>query len=53
MKIEYFLIEYDFLVPDALKLYDKLNVKHTPLKLISPQFEAPFPPLQAAVSKPN
>lgn len=37
-------------VPATLKLYEKLDVKHTPLKLISPQFEAPLPALQAAVS---
>lgn len=37
-------------VPDALDLYEKLGVKHQPLKVISPNFEAPLPPLQAAVS---
>lgn len=35
---------------DALELYEKLGVKHQPLKVISPNFEAPLPPLQAAVS---
>ncbi|KAF2883430.1 hypothetical protein ILUMI_22740 [Ignelater luminosus] len=41
------------LVPDAVKLYDKLGVKHQTLKLISPSFEAPLPPLQAAVFPPS
>ncbi|GLV44649.1 Intraflagellar transport 52 [Carabus blaptoides fortunei] len=41
------------MVPDALKLYEKLDVKHSPLKLISPQFEAPLPALQAAVFPPS
>lgn len=40
-------------VPDVLKLYEKLDVKHSALKLISPQFEAPFPPLQPAVFPPT
>ncbi|XP_017772530.1 PREDICTED: intraflagellar transport protein 52 homolog [Nicrophorus vespilloides] len=40
-------------VPEALKLYDKLGVKHLPLKVISPNFEAPLPPLQAAVFPPS
>ncbi|KAK4885769.1 hypothetical protein RN001_002040 [Aquatica leii] len=41
------------LVPEAIKLYDKLRVKHQTLKLISPNFEAPLPPLQAAVFPPS
>ncbi|KAI4468714.1 ngd5/osm-6/ift52 [Holotrichia oblita] len=38
------------LVPEAIGLYEKLGVKHQPLKVIRPNFEAPLPPLQAAVS---
>jgi len=38
------------LVKDAIEAYELLGVKHEPLKLIAPQFEAPLPPLQAAVS---
>ncbi|KAK5647266.1 hypothetical protein RI129_002158 [Pyrocoelia pectoralis] len=40
-------------VPQSVKLYDKLGVKHQTLKLISPNFEAPLPPLQAAVFPPS
>ena len=29
------------------------GVKHEPLKLITPQFETPLPPLQAAVFPPS
>lgn len=39
------------LVPHTLKLYEKLDIKHAALKLISPQFEAPLLSLQAAVRK--
>ena len=38
------------LVPAAMESYEKLNVKHEPLRLITPQFETPLPPLQPAVS---
>lgn len=41
------------LVPAAIKSYTDLNVKHEPLKLITPQFETPLPPLQAAVFPPS
>jgi len=41
------------LVPDAIKLYDQLGVKHEVLTLIPPQFEAPLPPLQPAVFPPS
>ncbi|KAF5304820.1 hypothetical protein FQR65_LT07837 [Abscondita terminalis] len=41
------------LVPESIKLYDKLDVKHQTLKLINPNFEAPLPPLQAAVFPPS
>ncbi|KAF5398126.1 Intraflagellar transport protein 52 [Paragonimus heterotremus] len=38
------------LVPQALNAYEKLQVKHEPLSLITPQFETPLPPIQPAVS---
>jgi len=41
------------LVPPAIKAYEVLNVKHEQLKLITPQFETPLPPLQAAVFPPS
>lgn len=40
------------LIPEAVKLYARLNVKHEPLSLIPPQFEVPLPPLQPAVFLP-
>ncbi len=40
------------LVPDALELYERLNVKHETLGIIPPQFETPLPPLQLAVFDP-
>jgi intraflagellar transport protein 52 len=40
------------LVPEAVQLYERLRVKHEPLRFIAPQFEAPLPPLQAAVFPP-
>jgi len=40
------------LIPEAVKLYERLNVKHEPLSLIPPQFEVPLPPLQPAVFMP-
>lgn len=40
------------LVPEALELYGKLNVKHEQLSIIPPQFETPLPPLQLAVFDP-
>jgi hypothetical protein len=36
-------------VPAAIQAYQDLNVKHELLRLITPQFETPLPPLQAAV----
>lgn len=39
-------------VPQAVALYDKLDVKKAPLSLIPPQFETPLPPLQPAVFPP-
>ncbi|XP_043198177.1 intraflagellar transport protein 52 homolog isoform X2 [Amphibalanus amphitrite] len=40
------------LVPQAIESYDNLGVKHEPLKLITPQFETPLPPLQPAIFPP-
>jgi intraflagellar transport protein 52 len=37
-------------VPKVLEAYDRLRIKHEPLKLIPPQFDSPLPPLQPAVS---
>lgn len=41
------------LIPEAIKLYSTLGVKHEPLTLIPPQFETPMPALQAAVFPPT
>jgi len=40
------------LIPEAIKLYAELGVKHEPLTLIPPQFETPMPALQPAVFPP-
>jgi len=40
------------LIPEAVKLYEQLGVKHEPLTLIPPQFETPMPALQPAVFPP-
>eukprot|EP00798_Chlamydomonas_sp_ICE-L_P029961 gene29962-18028_t len=40
------------LVPEAVALYDRLNVKKTPLSVIPPSFEMPLPPLEPAVFPP-
>lgn len=40
------------LIPEAIKLYDSIHLKHEPLTLIQPQFETPLPPLQPAVFAP-
>lgn len=40
-------------LPDIIKAYDELHTKHDVLTLISPQFDAPLPPLQPAVFPPN
>lgn len=37
------------MVPAAIKAYETLGVKHEPLTLIPPHFEAPLPPTQASV----
>jgi len=39
-------------IPEAVALYDALGVKHEPLTLIPPQFEAPLPSLRPAVFPP-
>ncbi len=41
------------LLPSAVKSYDTLGVKHEQLRLITPQFETPLPPLAAAVFPPT
>jgi intraflagellar transport protein 52 len=40
------------LIPEGVKLYGQLGVKHEPLTLIPPQFETPMPALQPAVFPP-
>jgi intraflagellar transport protein 52 len=40
------------LIPEAVKLYSQLGVKHEPLTLIPPSFETPMPALQPAVFPP-
>jgi intraflagellar transport protein 52 len=47
------LFKYDtHLIPEAVKLYERLGVKHEPLSLIPPVFDVPLPPLQPAVWMP-
>lgn len=47
------LYKYDTdLIPDAVGLYKRLNIKHKTLSLIAPQFDVPLPPLQPAVFMP-
>ncbi|KAJ3211508.1 Intraflagellar transport protein 52 [Dinochytrium kinnereticum] len=41
------------LIPQALKVYEDMRLKHEPLSLIQPQFETPLPPLQPAVFPPS
>lgn len=41
------------LVPEAIRVYETLGVKHEPLRIITPKFEAPYPPLQPAVFPPS
>eukprot|EP00633_Aureoumbra_lagunensis_P004104 CAMPEP_0197320226 /NCGR_PEP_ID=MMETSP0891-20130614/58359_1 /TAXON_ID=44058 ORGANISM="Aureoumbra lagunensis, Strain CCMP1510" /NCGR_SAMPLE_ID=MMETSP0891 /ASSEMBLY_ACC=CAM_ASM_000534 /LENGTH=471 /DNA_ID=CAMNT_0042811499 /DNA_START=452 /DNA_END=1867 /DNA_ORIENTATION=- len=41
------------IIPELLKLYPKLNVKHEALTLIPPSFETPLPPLQPATFPPS
>ncbi|KAJ3105814.1 Intraflagellar transport protein 52 [Phlyctochytrium planicorne] len=39
-------------IPQALKVYEEMRLKHEALTLIQPQFETPLPPLQPAVFPP-
>ena len=39
-------------IPEVVRLYDALNVRHEPLSLIPPQFECPLPLLQPATVPP-
>lgn len=41
------------LIPETIKLFGTLGVKHEPITLIPPQFETPMPALQAAVFPPT
>ncbi|XP_012224469.2 intraflagellar transport protein 52 homolog [Linepithema humile] len=41
------------MVPACIKAYEALGVKHEPLTLIPPHFEAPLPPTQASVFPPS
>lgn len=59
---DYSLFKANFrLLPEALKLYDKLKVKQEPLKLIPPIFETPmlgltpstFPPILVDIEPPK
>jgi intraflagellar transport protein 52 len=48
------LFKFDtHLVPEAVKLYKELDVKHEPLTLIPPTFETPMPSLEPAVFPPS
>ncbi|XP_065311440.1 intraflagellar transport protein 52 homolog [Dermacentor albipictus] len=40
------------MLPVVINAYEELGVPHEPLRLISPQFECPLPPLQPAVFPP-
>ena len=40
-------------MPRGITAYKELGIKHEPLRLITPQFETPLPPLQAAVFPPQ
>jgi intraflagellar transport protein 52 len=40
-------------VPEAVKLYKEMDVKHEHITLIPPTFETPMPGLQAAVFPPS
>jgi intraflagellar transport protein 52 len=40
------------MIPDAIDLYNQLDLKHAPLSLIAPEFETPLPPLEPAVFPP-
>lgn len=40
-------------IPETVRAFEELGVKHEKLSLIEPQFETPLPPLQPAVFPPN
>lgn len=40
-------------LPKVIRSYEELNMKHEPLRLISPRFETPLSPLQPAVFPPS
>ncbi|KAG5178614.1 Intrafragellar transport 52, osm-6-like protein, partial [Tribonema minus] len=47
------LFKFDMdVIPEAVALYEQLDVKHEPLTLIPPTFECPLPPLNPAVFPP-
>uniref|UniRef100_A0A914H4Z0 Uncharacterized protein n=1 Tax=Globodera rostochiensis TaxID=31243 RepID=A0A914H4Z0_GLORO len=39
--------------PEAIRLYDKIGLKHEPLTLVTPAFQVPMPPFQPAVFAPE
>lgn len=41
------------ILPQVIKAYDELHLKHETLSLITPKFEVPLPPLQPAVFPPS
>ncbi|KAK0180960.1 hypothetical protein PV327_003287 [Microctonus hyperodae] len=41
------------MIPECIKVYQTLGVKHEPLALISPHFETPLPPTQPSVFPPS
>jgi intraflagellar transport protein 52 len=48
------LFKFDInLVPEAIRLFKQLDVKHEPLTLIPPTFETPMPSLEPAVFPPS
>jgi intraflagellar transport protein 52 len=48
------LFKFDInLVPEAIKLFKQMDVKHEPLTLIPPTFETPMPSLEPAVFPPS
>lgn len=48
------LFKYDTnLIPEAIKLYEDLNIKKDLITVIQPQFETPLPNLKPAVFPPN
>ncbi|KAL3087559.1 hypothetical protein niasHT_024952 [Heterodera trifolii] len=39
--------------PEAIRLYDKIGLKHEPLTLVSPAFQVPMPPFAPAIFAPE